>query len=543
VGYLSDSLDFEKFFAKDTWDRIKADPKRLFLGVDPASTWGWNKILGRDDEPIVDQMGGPYDGRVISFGHGNGGVYDRAQAAGINTKSAAGNHDAAHLIAASYALGGGLGSGSGSGSGGGSGSADLFTNMPRTNFSTGMPSTGVNPAAGIPGIAGPVAAPGAGAASAGGGAAGMGAMDYAKLGMGLMKSAQPQEQAPMAQPSFGQRLNAGLGNALFPINPQTSQGLDPSYVSQLQNNALLKLGLGMAAAGREPGATFGAALGAGLGRASGDLNGAMQTAYTNARAARADRRADDREDREMQREDRLDRRQQYLEDHQLEREKVADQRYESDRQYRTEHDDRLLQLRENELNTQSAAADAPRLSPGFAWRDPSNKGLGQVVIPGGPADPNVAANQKTLRPIPASAAQGIIENRTSLKQIDRALAAVDKNPDAFGMQNYMPDVLTQRLPGNQYSGGLEARAQVADIGSLKLHDRSGAAVTAAEFPRLKPFIPLATDDAETVKKKLQNFKANLESIQEEIEGFYTPESGYRPISGNAAPKEDPLGIR
>src|SRR6185436_3169025 len=122
MGYLSDSLDFEKFFAKDLWKGIKKDPKRLILGVDPASTWAWNKVLGRDDKPLVDQMGGPYDGRVFSFGHGDGGVYDRAQAAGINTKSAQGNHDAAHLIAASYALGGsGLG-----GNGGASGNgADL----------------------------------------------------------------------------------------------------------------------------------------------------------------------------------------------------------------------------------------------------------------------------------------------------------------------------------------------------------------------------------------------------------------------------------
>ena len=111
MGYLSDSLDFEKFFASDLLKGIKKDPKRLVLGVEPASTWAWNKILGRNDQPLVDQMGGPYDGRVFSFGHGNGGVYDRAQAAGIDTDSASMNHDAAHLIAGSYALGAGFGGG------------------------------------------------------------------------------------------------------------------------------------------------------------------------------------------------------------------------------------------------------------------------------------------------------------------------------------------------------------------------------------------------------------------------------------------------
>ena len=32
-----------------------------------------------------------------------------------------------------------------------------------------------------------------------------------------------------------------------------------------------------------------------------------------------------------------------------------------------------------------------------------------------------------------------------------------------------------------------------------IHSRSGAAVTAAEFPRLAPFIPSEKDDADTVK--------------------------------------------
>ncbi len=118
MGYFNDSLDFEKFFAKDTWDRLKKDPKRLLLGVEPASTWAWNQILGRDDEPLVDQMGGPYDGRVLSFGHGNGGVYDRAQAAGIDTDAASTNHDIAHIIAAMYAVGGSNLGGSGAEGGG-----------------------------------------------------------------------------------------------------------------------------------------------------------------------------------------------------------------------------------------------------------------------------------------------------------------------------------------------------------------------------------------------------------------------------------------
>lgn len=157
-------------------------------------------------------------------------------------------------------------------------------------------------------------------------------------------------------------------------------------------------------------------------------------------------------------------------------------------------------------------------------------------IPGGPADPAVAANNRPLRPIPASAATGIIANRTSLSQIDRAIAAVQANPKAFGLTNYLGDTIKQRTD----PGGVNPRAQVADIGSLKIHDRSGAAVTASEQPRLKPFIPTATDEPGVIVTKLQNLRANLEAQNDETESFYSADSGYRqmgPQQGGASAQE------
>lgn len=155
-------------------------------------------------------------------------------------------------------------------------------------------------------------------------------------------------------------------------------------------------------------------------------------------------------------------------------------------------------------------------------------------IPGGPADPAVASSNKNLRPIPGSAATGIIANRASLGQIDRAIQAVEENPDAFGLSNYMGDAIKQRTDPK----GVDPRAKVADIGSLKIHDRSGAAVTASETPRLKPFIPGVTDDAKAIITKLKNLRANMEAQIEETEQFYSPESGYRPMGGKGAPAVD-----
>lgn len=106
---IGDALKFEAFNLKDMWKGIKKDPKRIFLGVDPASTWAWNKVLGRNDKPIVNQLGGPTNDR-----------FQRAQDAGINTGTASTLHGVAKGVAGAlggYYAGGALGN-IGSGSGG-----------------------------------------------------------------------------------------------------------------------------------------------------------------------------------------------------------------------------------------------------------------------------------------------------------------------------------------------------------------------------------------------------------------------------------------
>lgn len=122
MGWLSDNVSFEKFALKDAWDRLRDDPKRMLLGVDPFSTGVWNKALGRDDQPIMNFLGGPMGGDAL--GIGGGGIYDRAEAEGINTGPAEGMHNIAEVVAAFY---GGQGAMNGLGNinmGGGSGLAD-----------------------------------------------------------------------------------------------------------------------------------------------------------------------------------------------------------------------------------------------------------------------------------------------------------------------------------------------------------------------------------------------------------------------------------
>jgi hypothetical protein len=138
------------------------------------------------------------------------------------------------------------------------------------------------------------------------------------------------------------------------------------------------------------------------------------------------------------------------------------------------------------------------------------------------------------RALPTGAAQKIFENSQNLRRAEQALALVEGkdiagakgDTEATGMKNYLFDALIQRIDKK----GVDARAAIGDLGSLIIHDRSGAAVTAAEFPRLRPFIPLVTDAQETAVKKLRRFVSEYKNIIKEMTDFYK-ETGYRVPEG------------
>jgi hypothetical protein len=104
------------------------------------------------------------------------------------------------------------------------------------------------------------------------------------------------------------------------------------------------------------------------------------------------------------------------------------------------------------------------------------------------------------------------ENEASITSIDAALELAKARPESFGLSKILPDMINQRTDPE----GVEARAALANIGSLQIKLRSGAAVTAKEFPRLSPFVPNVHDSAETVVTKLERLKAELTRINAEI---------------------------
>jgi len=131
MSFLGDAFDFEKFHLGDLWERIKKSPEQLILGVDPLSTSIWNKLGVTDNEPWVNQLGGPMGSGYL--GLGSGGVYDRAAADGVNTGPANSLHNVAETVASIWGgagaigglgnIGGGAAAAGGGGGGGGGGAA------------------------------------------------------------------------------------------------------------------------------------------------------------------------------------------------------------------------------------------------------------------------------------------------------------------------------------------------------------------------------------------------------------------------------------
>lgn len=147
----------------------------------------------------------------------------------------------------------------------------------------------------------------------------------------------------------------------------------------------------------------------------------------------------------------------------------------------------------------------------------------------------IGSKEVPAKALPASAAKGLLENQQSLRRAEQALALISGeevpgpdgakvkgDPNATGWKGYLPDALLQRKD----AGGVPTRAAIGDLGSLIIHDRSGAAVSVSEFPRLRPFIPQVTDDPATVKAKLGRFVQEYRNIAAETADFYT-ESGYK----------------
>ena len=165
-------------------------------------------------------------------------------------------------------------------------------------------------------------------------------------------------------------------------------------------------------------------------------------------------------------------------------------------------------------------------------------GDGLEAIPGGPADPTVterlAASKRAMneKAIPSAAVNGMQENLTALKKIDATLAEMN-DPKTKGSVGGLGGWVASQIPAGADAlnwldkDGTKLRAMIADIGSKKLHERSGSAVTIGETPRLKPFIPSIGDSPAVIADKLANLRLEYENTLRDAQDYYNTDNGFK----------------
>lgn len=133
------------------------------------------------------------------------------------------------------------------------------------------------------------------------------------------------------------------------------------------------------------------------------------------------------------------------------------------------------------------------------------------------------AEAEKIKSIPEPINAAVLQNYQSLNKLDDALDLLEANKDAIGLKGNLGQTVLNKLDPK----GIDTRAAIADIGSIVLHDRSGAAVTAAESPRLLPFIPTPSDTYEAAKSKLIRMRKYAAEEQDALKATYSKEQGYK----------------
>lgn len=143
----------------------------------------------------------------------------------------------------------------------------------------------------------------------------------------------------------------------------------------------------------------------------------------------------------------------------------------------------------------------------------------------------------------------VAANRAQIAIIDDAVAELDKHPDAVGLKRgfgelvpglgALQDAVNQRAD----TAGVAARASLANIGSMVIKDRSGAAVTVSEYPRLKPFIPTSSDTPQAIRVKLKKLRDAIELETRLLEeGGGTPTPDQKALTKGADPLVAKYGL-
>lgn len=146
---------------------------------------------------------------------------------------------------------------------------------------------------------------------------------------------------------------------------------------------------------------------------------------------------------------------------------------------------------------------------------------------------NFPGGEQVTKPLTPAQKKSIATNTTTVSTVDKALKALKGHPDAVGLKRGWNDLIDQHFDEE----GVDARALIANVGSQIVHDRSGAAVTVSEYPRLAPFVPSIHDSQETAAKKLRQLRAAIAQETELLGGHIADEDA---VDGATAAPVDPV---
>lgn len=143
-----------------------------------------------------------------------------------------------------------------------------------------------------------------------------------------------------------------------------------------------------------------------------------------------------------------------------------------------------------------------------------------------------ATREAKPKAVPATVIKGLAANTQMLSTIDEAMDALDPkkggDPGAVGFKGLLSDTILNRVDPK----GTTARALLARLAAQEFHDFSGQAVTPSEAARLKPFLPSANDDVETVKTKLAAMRKQIQGLNEAQREAYA--EGFQALPGDKA---------
>jgi hypothetical protein len=139
-----------------------------------------------------------------------------------------------------------------------------------------------------------------------------------------------------------------------------------------------------------------------------------------------------------------------------------------------------------------------------------------------------------LKPIPKSENSKVRDVSATINAAKKALKLLDESQGARDAVGFFDQFKTVEGPKFMQQMGLkldkdgrELLAEINDIQSLTLLERSGAAVTVPEFQRARPFLPERGDGEETLKTKLERLIGVYEFELGLIRDQYNPDTGYQ----------------